>query len=96
MAVVPVVLIRMKRYMRVFHKAGATNVSTAIIPEEHGIRKSWVFNKLVRKGIFVPVNNERYYIDIEKETAFKNRRQSIVIVLLLLILAGIILGFLVL
>ncbi len=96
MAVVPIVLIRMKKYMRVFRQAGATGISTAIVPEEHGISRSFIFEKLVRKGILVAVNGNRFYMDESKEAAFKSQRRLAMMFILLLILVGIIVGFIVL
>ncbi len=95
MAVVTIVLIRMKKYMRVFRQAGATGIPTAIVPEEHGISRSFIFEKLVRKGILVPVNGNRFYMDESKEAAFNSQRRLAVIIILVLILAGIILRFIV-
>jgi predicted nucleic acid-binding Zn ribbon protein len=87
-----VILIKMNRYIRIFREAGATNPSQSIIPEEHGIRNSYIFKKLVRKGILIPVDDQRYYLDEVKEADDRKRRRTMVSILLLLIVALIIFG----
>ena len=84
-----VILIQMKKCIRKFREANATTPSTAIIPSEHGIRTSFAFQKLVRDGVVVPVNNERFYLDEEREAEVQKRRRNMVLVLLTLILIGI-------
>lgn len=90
-----IILIVMNRYIRRFREAGAINPGAAIIPAEHGIRQSPVFQKLVRRRILIPVNKERYYMDEEAAAVFRKRRQSIALILLLLVMAGLVISFLV-
>ena len=92
MCVTTIILAQINKYIRIFRQANATSPSRAIIPWEYGIRNSLVFQKLVRQGIFVPVNEERYYMDEIKEAAYRKQRQSIAAILLLLLLAGLIIG----
>lgn len=81
-----IVLIRMKRYIRIFRRANATGVSTAIIPREYGISNGFIFQKLVRKGILIPVDGQRYYMDEEKEAWWTKRRRKLVIILMAIII----------
>lgn len=92
MTATTVVLAQMNRCIRIFRQANAINPFTAIIPAEHGIRTSLIFQKLVRQGIIIPVGKERYYLNEQKEAEYRKRRQSIALVLVTLIIIGLILG----
>ena len=87
-----VLLIQMRRIVRVFRDAGATHPAAAIIPAQHGLRQSFAFQKLVRKGVLIAVNAERYYMDEEAEAKYRKQRQSIVLVIMLLLLAGLLIS----
>lgn len=71
-----------KKYKRLFRKAGATSPSTAIIPEQHGIRKTLVFSKMVRDGILIQVN-DGYYLDEFKNDSTVSRRMQAVFYLII-------------
>jgi hypothetical protein len=82
---------KQNRYLRRFEAAGATDADHATTPEQAGCRSSFVFNGLVRRGIFVEVSDGRYYLDLEMAEAFRERRRliglvSITIALLALLL----------
>jgi hypothetical protein len=81
-----IVLIKMKRYIRIFRSLNATAVSSAIIPQQYGIGNGLIFQKLVRKGILVPVDGERYYMDEQKEAWWTKRRRKTVIILMVIII----------
>ena len=85
-----VILIQMKKCIRRFREVNATTPSTAIIPSEHAIRTSFAFRKLVREGVVVPVSNERFYLDEEREIQVRKRRQTLVAILLILVIVGMI------
>ena len=88
MSATTVVLAMMNKYMRIFRQAGATSPETSIVPMEHGIRNSPVFQKLVRRGVFVRLGNGRYYMDEQKEASFKRRRMNVVLFLVFLVVVG--------
>lgn len=81
-----IVLNKMKRYIRISRSVNATDVSVAIIPEQYGISDGLIFQKLVRKGILVTVNGQRYYMDEEKKVWWRKRRRKIVIILMVIII----------
>jgi hypothetical protein len=89
-----VILIQMKKYIRIFREANATTPSTAIIPSEYGIRTSFAFQRLVREGVVKPAGTERYYLDEEREFEVRKRRQSLVVVLMVLVIIGMIILYL--
>lgn len=94
MSAATIILAQMNRYVRLFREENATTPERAIIPQEYGIRNSFAFQKLVRQGILIRVNNERYYLDEEKELVYRKRRRSIAQVMFILILIGIIIALL--
>jgi len=66
--------------MRRFQGAGATNSTSARTLEETGCRHSFVFDRLVNRGVFIEVSSGRYYIDIERARAFRSRRRIVALV----------------
>ena len=90
-----VLLLQMRRIVGRFRKAGATHAGAAIVPSQYDIRQSFAFQRLVKYGVLVAVDHERYYMDEEVETKFRKRRQFIVILMLTMIIVGIIISLLV-
>ena len=93
MSAATVILMQMRRIVRQFRDAGATHAAAAIVPSQHGIRRSFAFSRLVERGILVAVNHEHFYLNEEAETKFRRQRQRIVFVLLTLLIIGIIISF---
>jgi hypothetical protein len=79
------VMARQKRIIRIFHHAGAVKSFKAIVPADHGINKGFVFNKLVRSGILLPVNDGRYYLNEIREKEVSKRRKDIAGIVLMII-----------
>ena len=75
--------------MRRFAEVGATLPEHAVRMEELGIRVNWVIRRMIARGVFVPVGDERYYIDLtaaERFRALRRRRILTFVELCLLIL----------
>ena len=79
------VIARQKKIIRIFHHAGAVKSFKAIVPAEHGISKGFVFNKLVRDGILLPVHDGRYYLNEIRERELSKRRRDIIGIILMVI-----------
>ena len=60
-----VILWIQRRLVRKFREACATVPKQATTLQELGIRRSFVFKRMVRKGIFCLVGEDRYYLDEE-------------------------------
>lgn len=84
-----------RKYRRVFKNANATSPETSILPEEYGIRKSLIFNKMVREGVLVALNKERYYLNERRDNEVRKKRQTIVLIFLAFLLIAAILSFLI-
>jgi len=59
------------RAMRRFAEAGATTPDYAVRMEELGIRRSWSIGRMIVHGVFVPVGDERFYIDLDAAARFR-------------------------
>ncbi len=74
--------------MRRFKSAGAVTAITAIEPGSQGIKKGWIFGKLLREGSIRAATGDLYYLDEEREKYLSGKRKKIVLsVLLVLLLA---------
>jgi len=60
-----VILALQKRLVRKFQEAGATRPRQAAPLPDLGVRRSFVFKKLLKKGILREAEGERYYLDEE-------------------------------
>ena len=94
MSAAAVILIRMRKIINRFREENATSPVTAIIPSEHGIRPSLIFNRLVQQRVLVPVNEERYYLDEEREAVVHKRRRTIAFIILILVVIGFLISML--
>jgi hypothetical protein len=59
----PVVIAKQNRLMRRYRQAGATAPESACVPEDIGCRDSWVFRRMVFRGVFVEAKPGQFYID---------------------------------
>ena len=75
-----VIAAKQNRYMRRFQQAGATNPDRAQTLEEVGCGPSFVFNRLLDRGIFVEVSEGRYYIDAARAAEFRSHRRNVMLV----------------
>lgn len=81
-----VVIRRQNQYIDRFNRLGATDAEHAIYPEEVNIRRSFLFIRMVDRGVFVPCQDGRYYIDNQAAVRFKDmRRQRLMAVLIVII-----------
>ena len=83
-----VIIVRRKRLIRRFAEQGAISPEAAIPFAAVGMRRSWVFDQMVARGVFVPVAGERFYLNAAAATAFlaAQRRRALVITAILLLL----------
>lgn len=86
------IIARQNKYIRTLKQLEATSARKSINLEEYGIRKSLIFNKLMREGIIIQTYHNRYYLDVAKEEEQRQRRRSIIIMLLILIISSIIIS----
>jgi hypothetical protein len=63
MSAAAVIILRRKKFLRRFAELGATSEDTAVSFSEIGMRRSWIFNRMVSDGVFVGVGQDRFYMD---------------------------------
>jgi hypothetical protein len=51
-----------------------------------GCRQHWIFRGLVSRGVFVPVGDGRFYLDMDAATEFKRWRRTKAIIVLVVTL----------
>lgn len=61
------VMAHRKRVIRRFKDIGATAPQRAIDPATHHIRRSLIFNELIKDKVIIPVNKCRFYLDESRE-----------------------------
>ncbi len=63
MSAAAVIVARQNKLIRRFREAGAVAPEFARSPEDLGCRNSWIFRRLVTRGVFVETKPGRYYVD---------------------------------
>ena len=83
-----VIIHRRKRFIRRFRELGAISPDRAIPFAEAGLRRSWIFDQMVSRGVFVTVGPEHFYMNEEAAAAFlvAQRKRALVAAAILLVL----------
>lgn len=63
MSAAAVIMRRQKQIVRRFRDADATIARRARTLDELGMRSHWIFRHMAKKGVFVPVGSDRWYLD---------------------------------
>jgi hypothetical protein len=76
-----VIILRRKKFIRRFVEQGATSPDQAIPFADVGMRRSWVFTQMVARGVFVPVESDRYYLNESAAQEFlaTQRRRALIV-----------------
>jgi hypothetical protein len=69
-----VIVMHQNRLMRQFRDAKATTPKSASTLTEIGCRNSWVFRRMVARGVFIETCDGRFYLDEESARLFVKRR----------------------
>ncbi len=69
-----VVVVHQNRLIRQFREAKATAPTTASTLTEIGCRNSWVFRRMVARGVFIETSDGRFYMDEDTARWFVKRR----------------------
>lgn len=75
MSAAAVIILRRKRLVRRFHEAGATDPERAATLESLGERPSWLFDQMVRQGVFIATPDGRFFMDEAAASGFLHRRR---------------------
>jgi hypothetical protein len=91
-----VIVLRRKKVIRRFAERGATSPGNAILFADLGMRRSWVFDQMVSRGVFVDAGNDRFYMSERAATAFleaQRRRARVAAAILLVLFLIVLLAF---
>lgn len=75
MSAAAVIVLRRKRLIRAFREAGATDRARAVTLEQLGQRSSWIFDRMVQRGVFVATEAGRYYLNERAAAEFQAAMQ---------------------
>ena len=76
MSAAAIIAIRRKRLVKRFREAGATDPQHAVTPEALGERRSWIFDKMTKHGVFLPTQDGRFYMDDRVASEFLRQRRT--------------------
>lgn len=75
-----VIIRKQNRYMRRFAEAGAADPDHAVTLAELGCRDSWIFRRMVKKGVFVACGTDRYHLDERAAREFRQWRWTRIVI----------------
>lgn len=84
------VVMMQNRLMRRFEEAGATDAAHAVTLDELGCRASFVFRRMAAAQVFVPVEDDRFYMEAEAAAEFLRRRRRIALFFVALGILGLV------
>lgn len=82
-----VIVAKQNRLMRRFREAEATCPKTALTLEQMRCPDSWIFRRLMARGVFVEATPGRYYIDEAAADDFVRMRRARMLWILAVVLA---------
>lgn len=81
-----VVVMHQNRLMRRFRDAKATDPKSAMTLADIGSRNSWIFRRMVARGVFIETTDGRYYMDEEAARRFVKLRWRTMLVFLAVVI----------
>jgi hypothetical protein len=81
------VIHKQNKLIRFFNENGAIDSEHAILIDQFGIRRSFVFNRMVLRGVFIECEPGKFYIDNSIVPSFKVQRRNRALITLVVILA---------
>ena len=75
-----------RRVIRAFAQAGATSPETAKTLDELGVHSSLILQVQKMRGVIVPVDGDRYYLNEARELEVARKRRVIVLIVIAVIL----------
>ena len=92
MSAAAVIILRRKKFVRRFAEQGATSPDRAIPFDAVAMRRSWIFDRMVSRGVFVGLDHDRFYMNREAARAFlaAQRRRVLTVAGILLVVSVIV------
>jgi hypothetical protein len=69
------VIHRQNKNIDLFNEHGAVDAGHAVAISEIGVRNSYIFRRMVGRGVFINCGDGRYYIDNNVVPLFKSNRR---------------------
>ena len=76
------VVVHQNRLMRRFQDAKATDPKSARMLADIGCRNSWIFRRMVAKGVFIETDDGRFYVDEDAVRRFVKLRWRVAFIFL--------------
>ena len=88
MSAAAVILLRRRKFVRRFRERRATSPERAIPFADVGMRRSWIFDQMVSRGVFVDGGEDRYWMNEQAAEAFlaAQRKRALIVMGILLVL----------
>ncbi len=80
------IIAKQNQYLRRFQEAGVISAETARSLEQVGCRDSRMFQRMVRREVFLQAAPGKYYLDVEAARAFRQARRERALNALLIVL----------
>ena len=84
-----IVVARQRATVRKFKAAGADDASRARTLAEVGVRDNHLFSRLVRAGVVVAADNNRYFLSVDGWARWQRRARTYVLIAMAVILIGV-------
>lgn len=88
-----IIVARRNKYIRTFRQAGAISPRRPLRLSDAGLRRSIMFNLLVRQRIIVPVDADMFYLDENREQELHRIKRPLLAIVLVLVLLVILISF---
>jgi len=75
MSAAAVIIMRRKQLVQAFREVGATDAEHAVSLEQLGKRRSWLFDQMVKRDVFLAAGNGRYFMNEAVAEAFLASRR---------------------
>jgi hypothetical protein len=86
-AAAAIILRRERDIVNAYRGAGATNPERAVQPEDIGVDRRLVFDRLVRRAVLREAGDGRYYLDEPSWEAIAYVRRRLAIVIIMIVVA---------
>lgn len=71
-----VVIHKQNKLIEFFNETGAIDAEHAISIAQFGIRRNYIFNRMVSRGVFIEYEPDKFYIDNDTVPAFMAKRRT--------------------
>lgn len=81
------IVLKQNKYMKLFSDLGAIDAEHAISMNNHGIMGHHVFDRMVRRNIFIECERGKFYMDVNAAIRFRELRRKRAVVAVIVGLA---------